>query len=474
MWNKLNHSQIQNNGNTKSNITEQVHKENVTDAIIKEEKTEVEVSMSSFDSLETVFDIESLEINNGNLSGNESSNDGIRKGKKQEQDKLRKENVTDAIIKAFTVKRRKAMIDEEDNDDDNVDYETSERRLIILAIILAFIFIIFATIMTSFLAKQLPKTSFIIRQLTMEEESQFPLVPHLALLFSDGSMEIYEFSTDNAKLNHAWSFKVPQQKATNTIGFNTDNEYKEHQFEFTEKDFQHIPGHILLILKGDIFIFDMGGKTDTTVLTTNGKSQNNLTHFTIRQSKIPIPMLYDSRYSQAGNEIWIMGGSNQVINYNSASWHKGLDCNTLVMEKVIRKTLIWNLKRQTYYPGPKLPFKAMGKGCPITLNRTHVLILYTNQNKQSCLDAWMYSFEEFQWTHMNECFYAPPNSTLLRFDLMCASYLDKSMNRKILVGLNAVNALWCYGEYFNLLGLDLETKKASLIDSDFNQFSSKY
>ena len=69
MWNKLNHSQIQNNGNTKSNITEQVHKENVTDAIIKEEKTEVEVSMSSFDSLETVFDIESLEINNGNLSG---------------------------------------------------------------------------------------------------------------------------------------------------------------------------------------------------------------------------------------------------------------------------------------------------------------------------------------------------------------------------------------------------------------------
>ena len=191
-------------------------------------------------------------------------------------------------------------------------------------------------------------------------------------------------------------------------------------------------------------------------------------------------MLYDSRYSQAGNEVWIMGGSDQEIYYNSASFlgieisSMEINCNTLVMEKVTRKTLIWNLERQTYYPGPKIPFKAMGKGCPITLNRTHVLILYTNQNKHSCVDAWMYSFEEFQWTHMNECFYAPLNSTQLQFDLMCASYLDKSMNRKILVGLKAINTLECYGEYFNLLQLDLETKTAaSLINIDFNQFSSK-
>ena len=378
-------------------------------------------------------------------------NNGNTKSNKKDQ--VQKGNVTDAIIKAFTVKRRKAMIDEEDNDDDNVDYETSEQRLIILAIILAFILIIFATIMTSLLAKQFSKTSFIIRQLTMEKESQFPLVPHLALLFNDGSVEIYEFSSDNAKLNHTWSFKVPRQKVINTL-----------------QDFQHIPGYLLSISRGDIFIFDMGGKRDTTVLTT--KSQNNLTYYTIRESQIPLAMLYDSRYSQAGNEVWIMGGSDQEIYYNSASF-LGINCNTLVMEKVTRKTLIWNLERQTYYPGPKLPFKAIGKGCPITLNRTHVLILYTNQNKHSCVDAWMYSFEEFQWTHMNECFYAPLNSTQLQFDLMCASYLDKSMNRKILVGLKAINTLKCYGEYFNLLQLDLETKTASLINSDFNQFSSK-
>ena len=46
-----------------------------------------------------------------------------------EGDKVRKENFTDALIKAFVVKRRKAMIDQEDIEEDNVDYETSVRRL---------------------------------------------------------------------------------------------------------------------------------------------------------------------------------------------------------------------------------------------------------------------------------------------------------------------------------------------------------
>ena len=101
------------------------------------------------------------------------------------------ENVTDAIIKAFIVKRRKAMIDQEDNQEDNVDYETSEQRLMILAIIFAFILTIFATILTSVLVKQQSKTPIIIHPSPMKKESQFPLVPHLALLFNDGSMEIY-------------------------------------------------------------------------------------------------------------------------------------------------------------------------------------------------------------------------------------------------------------------------------------------
>ena len=434
----------------------------------EEELNEVEVSLSSFDT---------LEINDENLLENEPSKNGIGKGKKQERDKEHKENVTDAIIKAFTVKRRKAMIDEEDKEEDNVDYETSARRLFILAIIFAAILIIVATIMTSMLAKQQSKSSIIIYQSPMKKEPQFSLVPHLALLFNDGSMEIYEFSSDNAQLNHAWSFKVPQQKipkeacgmgqVTSESAINCMSLWDVGYFE------QHIPGYILSILNGDILIFNMGGYADATVLTSSGKSSSNLTHHRIRQSKVPQARLYDSKLSQAGNQIWIMGGAKQTIPFELLSFME-FNCNDQVINKVSRNTLIWNLERQIYYPGPKLPTKAMAKGCQVTLNRTHVLILYNDPNKHNCLDAWMYSFEEFKWTHLNECYYEPPNSTQVRIDLMCASYLDKYMNRKILVGLKAVNNLWCIGEYYNLLLLDLATKTPSIIDSNFSHFSSKF
>ena len=106
----------------------------------KNELSENEVSLSSFDSLKNV-EIRSPEVktlNDESLSESKSPNNGNTKGKKQEEkEKVQRENVTDAIIKAFTVKRRKAMIDEIDNDDDIVDYETSERRILTLAIILA-------------------------------------------------------------------------------------------------------------------------------------------------------------------------------------------------------------------------------------------------------------------------------------------------------------------------------------------------
>ena len=62
---------------------------------------------------------------------------------------LKGSEVTDAIIKAFTVKRRKAMIDQADDNVDNVDYETSVRRLFFMAIgkvkLLSFTFLIFVS-----------------------------------------------------------------------------------------------------------------------------------------------------------------------------------------------------------------------------------------------------------------------------------------------------------------------------------------
>ena len=48
--------------------------------------------------------------------------------------------VADTIINAFIVKRRKALVDQEEFEIDIVSYETSEKRLIVLAAILALSF----------------------------------------------------------------------------------------------------------------------------------------------------------------------------------------------------------------------------------------------------------------------------------------------------------------------------------------------
>ena len=69
----------------------------------------------------------------------------------REEDK-KSSTLADKIITAFIVKRRKAIIDQE-QDLDLVDYEESEKRLIIMALILASVLVIAST---SLLIVQIP------------------------------------------------------------------------------------------------------------------------------------------------------------------------------------------------------------------------------------------------------------------------------------------------------------------------------
>ena len=59
--------------------------------------------------------------------------------------------------------------------------------------------------------------------------------------------------------------------------------------------------------------------------------------------------------------------------------HYGCDFEDEVVKiarKFTKKTFIWNLMKQKYYSGPTLPMHGLGKGCPISLNRTHVLRIH--------------------------------------------------------------------------------------------------
>ena len=85
--------------------------------------------------------------------------------------------------------------------------------------------------------------------------------PHLVLLFDDGSMEIFQFHSNNTKLKHSWSFKVPKKKGSQ----------KE-----TLKDIEQHLGYSLVISRNKILVFYMGGNKDITILT-NDESNNLIT-----------------------------------------------------------------------------------------------------------------------------------------------------------------------------------------------------
>ena len=71
------------------------------------------------------------------------------------------------------------------------------------------------------------------------------------------------------------------------------------------------------------------------------------------------------------------------------------------------ETIIWNIKKQVYFPGPILDEKLGDEVTLIALNRSHVLALYMVKDDSMCLKGLIYSFKKFEWTQLNSdhCFF---------------------------------------------------------------------
>ena len=141
--------------------------------------------------------------------------------------------------------------------------------------------------------------------------------------------------------------------------------------------------------------------------------------------------------------------------------------------KISNKTLIWNIERQTFYPGPILPDVSITQGCPIPLNRTHTMMLYIDIHKNNCLNAWIYSFVKHQWSFLSECFYKKQPEEELRFNLMCTSYYGKDNMLRILVALEAFERFLWDAASLDLLVIDFkkEETRVSKIHSNFDNSS---
>ena len=331
-----------------------------------------------------------------------------------------KENVIDKIIDAFIVKRRKALIDEEDYEEDIIDYEASVQRLFGLAIGLALTLALMGTALLGLLINQWSGRSIMVIEPNIPQVSPRQMFPHVALIFNDGNIEIFEM-TENSRLNHSWSFRVPKQHYKNSSAQLSVSQYF---------------GYFSFISNNQMMVFYPNGNKEITVHFNDGYT-SNLKHITIKNSKVPQKHLYDPRFVQIGPFFWIFGGLPTKILCQHFLFES---CDIqYIQDKMTRQTLLWNKERQKYIEGPELPLpsKILGRGCPISLNRSHVMILYMDIETK-CVNAWLYSFEEFKWNYVKHCIYKPPVDNLDQFtlNLMCASYLDKHGNRHILAILD--------------------------------------
>ena len=117
-------------------------------------------------------------------------------------------NIFDHIIDAFTVKRRKALIDQNTEEDHLISYHDSQTRILAFLFVLASCLIHICTILLVCTIPYWISNGPIIR--TPDQWMPKPskaLRPHLALLFKNGHLEVFE--QQGLRLNHSWNFKIP-------------------------------------------------------------------------------------------------------------------------------------------------------------------------------------------------------------------------------------------------------------------------
>ena len=337
-----------------------------------------------------------------------------------------KENFADKIIDAFTVKKRKTFIDQENNEDHLVSYEASEQRLLILALILATVLSVICTTLLIFQVPNWNGRSIVIVEPKIPVVPLVRSIPHIIVLFKNGNVEALTLQK-NGTLKYAWTFKVPQSK--NII---TD-------LPISNYDLVHVheqTGYFMYAQSNQLFILYSDGQKNAIVLK-RGAIGNDLKHSKLLNSKVPMNFFYTANYVPVGQHFWIFGG--QIATNKDGCY----GCLGVPQSQ----TLIWNTKKHVYYSGPDLPKLSLGQGCPISLNRTHVLVLVIDE-KTKCIQGWMYSIQSYTWIVRQKCIYEITQPLDEEHqEMKGTSYLNKKQELQVLVMYN--------GKSFNPKGLEI-------------------
>ena len=301
---------------------------------------------------------------------------------------IKADNVADQIIKAYIVKRKKRLIDKEDQND-NISYEESEVRLIFMGITLATLFASISMILMNMgLQNNSPNKLQIIRPVTKNARLKF-LSPYVTFMALGGEGHLFTLKQNtDASFQYDWELKLPKVPSHNT-GFFVFNDQKA------------------------MFVISSNSNQKMTMI--GGSKQ----HMTLANSHIIDNFYYTGSILRVGNFAMVFGGVKHINNVDTHG------C-TLT-------TALWSIKRQRWIHGPAFPQIIDGNDCSsistgFSVNKTIgvILVAKTLEKQMSkCIDAYTFSFDTLRWNDGKKCLLKAENRPVINTYLTCTTYFDK-------------------------------------------------
>ena len=409
--------------NTFQNITkreeENLENENNKAHLSTEELSEGEIideeDYTSFPCSEKSLSIDVLEdISDGDEEPFEVSYSSIYTYNNVENDtdpEEEEKNVTDLIIQAFTKRPRVNFIDS-DVDDALISYKESERRLIILGNVLAFILAFVSSTMAIYhLAnKNLPK--IIVHFPDLTTHNSFPLSRILIMNPQSGRIQLYVLTT-TLEFHQLQTFQVPQ--SLTYFPFYHDN-YLYVAYSDKRKEY--------------VTYFDVHQKKHRTILKS-GIPVDFQQHNYGDSHRIS----YGTEMAQLGSWIWIFGGTLEEVPFTGMGPKP---------RNFYHKTCLWSLYKQTWILGPTLEEDVI-YGKLVNINQTDALLLFPNIQDfpcAHCIKAYSITFHSnFSDLKMNldECYfdYVTCSDSSDWVQLAAESYVTKQfeVNWLVIVGV---------------------------------------
>ena len=310
------------------------------------------------------------------------------------------------VEKPSRVPQRKAFIDE---DTDLITTVESHERLIKLQIVLAIISSITSSILL--LSQRQHLNQQLYQHVSKSNSLSFTL-PKIAIIDQVGNGTLVKYWIDkNHTLHYDCSLKLPSPKVISNFALGS---LSKNYFAFVENK--------------EVVIIAEDGYKDTTIVYSNSS------HRKIPNSKYPFKRRIGSTSVRTSKYFWIFDGHEPLeMNHHGMPWNW-----------ILKGSYLWAIEKQKYLLGPSVPQEmplSIGGSCSISLNRSHVLVLFLTHDLDyegffhifgyGCLAGWTYDFDNWKWSNLHWCIKGFEMEVFTK--LSCTSYFTKHFQLLIMM-----------------------------------------